>query len=211
MVLAQEIQRQLDAGDLENIYVRDDAFGAGGDIPLTELEARQERDRQVEDGLEAEAEDCLDVTQGESDQSNEAMPFLGAEVQASNSSAAGGAGAAEKDAAPVAAGKDTCTAGHPGSPAAKSSEKGRQEDSSGKGARDKQESTGNPSAATAAQASQSSVATAPARESTSRLEGQQDRAAIARQAEKLAKQRELFGTSFSTPQRFVQIPPLPGM
>jgi hypothetical protein len=43
------------------------------------------------------------------------------------------------------------------------------------------------------------------------LEGQQDRAAIARQAEKLAKQRELFGTSFSTPQRFVQIPPLPGM
>ena len=206
--IVQEIQRQLDAGDLENIYVRDDASGSGGDIPLAEQQARQERYEQYEDSLEAESEDRIDLSQDEPD---EAMSYLGAEDEASNSSAAEAARAAEEEVAAVAAGKETSSTAHLGSPAAESSETDRQDSTSAEGMRDEQESIGSASAATAAQDSESSAASTSGRESTSQLEGQQDSAARARQAEKLAKQRELFGASFSTPKRFVQRPPLPGM
>lgn len=206
--IAQEIQRQLDAGDLENIYVRDDASGSGGDIPLAELQARQEQYEQYEDSLEAESEDWIDLSQDEPDG---ATSYLGAEVEASNSFAAEAAGAAEEEVAAVAAGKETSSTGHLVSPAAESSETDIQDSSSAEGTRDEEESVGTPSTATAAQDSASSAASTSGRESTSQLEGQQDNAARARQAEKLAKQRELFGASFSTPKRFVQIPPPPGM
>ena len=204
----QEIQRQLDAGDLENIYIRDDASGSGGDIPLAELQARQEQYEQYEDGLEAESEEWIDLSQDEPD---EAMSYLGAEDEASNSLAAEAAGAAEEEAAAVAAGEDMSSTGHLVSPAAESSETDRQDSSSAEGTRDEEEGVGNPSTATEAQDSAGSAASTSGHESTSHLEGQQDSAARARQAEKLAKQRELFGTSFSTPKRFVQIPPPPGV
>lgn len=139
------------------------------------------------------------------------MSYLGAEDEASNSPAAEAAGAAEEEVAAVAAAKDMSSTGHLGSPAAEPSETDRQDSSSAEDTRDGPESIGTPSTATAAQDFESSAASTSGRESTSQLEGQQDSAARARQAEKLAKQRELFGASFSTPKRFVQIPPLPGM
>ena len=205
--IAQDIQRQLDAGDLENIYVRDDASGSGGDIALAELQARQEQYEQYEGSLEAESEDWIDPSQDES----EVMSYLDTEDEASNSFAGEAAEAAEEEVAAVAAGKDTSSTGHLDGPAAESSETDRQDSSSAEGMRDEEESVRNPSTATAAQDSASSAASISGRESTSQLEGQQKNAARARQAEKLAKQRELFGASFSTPKRFVQIPPPPGM
>ena len=39
----QEIQRDLDAGNLANIYVRDDESAGGPDIPMSEVHARHQQ------------------------------------------------------------------------------------------------------------------------------------------------------------------------
>ena len=222
----QEIQRDLDAGNLQNIYVRSEASADGRDIPMSESQAMQQHQQQKGVGMQPEhpedgppnADDISDALTGPSSPEKGAttripMPASAAAAEMASPSAdevsddliGSLSPETEGSAAEAAAAPEEGRAQHGGtspghdrsdSPAAGSSERGRV----GRlGDERVGEQKGVSISTEAAMRGETSGVAAPKAEP--RTEQQSDSHAREQEAEKLAKQQQLFGNSFSKPRR----------
>lgn len=195
----QEIQRDLDAGNLENIYVKNQASENGEDMPLSELQAMQLQQRQ-EDAISFMQPDDPDFSpSGMAEDQSETASSSAPEAEVSSGSAPEALAAGEESGpSPY---QNTSLGEEPEvkDPSAGLAEV---EAPAGSGAQSvaEQSTLGAKTNAGAAAELSSSIAS-PNEEVEPPAERQLDAAAQQREAEKLAKQRELFGGSFSKPKR----------
>ncbi|CAL5227845.1 g10877 [Coccomyxa viridis] len=183
---AAEIQQDLDAGNLGDIYVRDDESEGSPDIPLSELHARQQQREMDEPAVSPTADND--------------------EVAGISGSSRDGTIGSSPDATAVPAAEDPSIQDNPMSPAADRNQPEAplpKVDTSANSVLDRREELDRPSsrADTDAAAESDSGTASPGVRTQPSTEQRGSPADREYEAKKLAKQQELFGSSFSKPKR----------
>ena len=215
----------MDAGNLQNIYVRNEAAADGGDISLSESQAMQQ---QQQSGIGMQPEHPEDATPSADDISDELTGPSSPEKEAITSNPIPGSAAAAEMASPSTdevsderIGSLSPETVAPAAEAAAASEEGRAQHGGISPGHDRSDSPaaelserdqvgrtgderpgaqkGVSSSTDAAMRGETSGVAAP--EAELRAEQQSDSSAREQEAEKLAKQQQLFGNSFSKPRR----------
>ena len=188
-MVVQEIQQDLDAGNLDNIYVRDDDTVGGPDIPLSEVHARQQQQQEMPEHPEVATPatgEGLDERPGSSSNENGDItnPTLSATAAAAGETAAEG---------------DVMSLGHDRIPPEAEMSRAGQSVSSNL-EKEGQEESPVSDAGTGASAVNDSMLASPdgTKAVAEQRSGSADRGW---EAKKLVKQQELFGRSFSKPRR----------
>ena len=186
IVAVQEIQQDLDAGNLGDIYVRDDESEGSPDIPLSELHARQQQREMDEPAVSPTADND--------------------EVAGISGSSRDGTIGSSPDATAVPAAEDPSIQDNPMSPAADRNQPEAplpKVDTSANSVLDRREELDRPSsrADTDAAAESDSGTASPGVRTQPSTEQRGSPADREYEAKKLAKQQELFGSSFSKPKR----------
>ena len=182
-MVVQEIQQDLDAGNLDDIYVRDDELEGGPDIPLSELRARQQQQEIDEEAVNHPAD--KDDFAGMSGSSSSKDGMISSSPDAT----------AAPEAEDLLAQGEPVSLGHDSLP-----EEGRSV-SSGSERRKEQERPSNSADVDAIVMNSNGTASYGAR-TKPEAEKRGSPADKEDEAKKLAKQQELFGRSFSKPKRY---------